>query len=88
MNKGKNRPGKWLRLLPVLLTALLLSGCWGGRETDEVALVLAVGFDKGQHEPLQVTLSIANPKAFSAEGGGQEEPFFIVSVEGPSIWEC
>ncbi len=88
MNRTKSQAKKYLRIFLVLLTAVLFSGCWGGRETDEVALVLAVGFDKGQHQPLEVTLSIANPKAFSAETGGQEEPFFNVSVEGPSIWEC
>nr|WP_315989208.1 hypothetical protein [Desulforamulus aquiferis] len=57
----------------------------------EVALVIAVGLDKGKKEALEMTVVIANPQVFAAGeggGGGNMEPFFITSVEGPTIWEC
>ncbi|SHE37210.1 Ger(x)C family spore germination protein [Desulforamulus putei] len=75
----------------LIMAASLCTGCFGGRETDEVAIILAVGIDKGKTAPLEVTVTVANPKAFAAGesgGGGQEDPFLTASVEGPSIWEC
>ncbi|MDD4238373.1 MAG: Ger(x)C family spore germination protein [Desulfotomaculaceae bacterium] len=58
------------------VSLLVLPGCWGSRETDEVAFVLAMGFDKGEKENLVVTVMIANPKVLagisSEEGGGGE----------------
>ncbi|TEB14311.1 Spore germination protein A3 precursor [Pelotomaculum sp. FP] len=52
------------------LGLLVLSGCWGSRETDEVAYVLAMGFDKGEKENLVVTVMIANPKVIAGISGG------------------
>lgn len=84
--KQSNLYGK---LLVLLLFCTFASGCWGARETDEVALVVAVGFDKGKTEALEVTATVANPRAFTIDGGGgNAKPFLNISVEGPSIWEC
>jgi spore germination protein KC len=52
------------------LVLLMLPGCWGSRETDEMAYILAVGFDKGERENLVVTVSIANPKAIAGISSG------------------
>ncbi|GAB6181038.1 Ger(x)C family spore germination protein [Desulfotomaculum defluvii] len=82
---------KILSIIVLLLFISQLCGCSGGRETDEVAMVLAVGLDKGKESPLEMTVTVANPKVFAAGeggGGGPEEPFITASVEGPSIWEC
>lgn len=56
------------------LGLLVLPGCWGSRETDEVAYVLTMGFDKGEKENLVVTVSIANPKVIAgiSSGGGSD----------------
>lgn len=62
-----------VRLWGFLFLALLLislPGCWGSRETDEVAFALALGFDKGEKDNLVVTASIANPKVFAGMAGG------------------
>lgn len=77
-------------LLLMGLLMLFNSGCFGGRETDQVALVIAVGLDKGKKEALEMTVVIANPLAFATGdgGAGDAEPFFITSVEGPTVWEC
>lgn len=85
--------GKQLyKVLSVIVLLLLVSqicGCTGGRETDEVALALAVGFDKGKNGLLEMTVTVANPKGFAAgEVGGKEENYITASVEGPSVWEC
>ena len=62
-----------VRICALLILALLLlslPGCWGSRETDEVAYALALGFDKGEKDNLVVTVSIANPKVFAGMAGG------------------
>jgi len=61
------------RLCALFLTALsvlLLTGCFGSRETDETAYVLAIGFDKGEKDNMVVTVSIANPKVIAGTAGG------------------
>lgn len=64
------RTAKLCALLLAALALLLLPGCWGSRETDETAYVLAVGLDKGEKENLAVTVSIANPKVIAGISGG------------------
>jgi len=62
-----------VRLCALLILALLLlslPGCWGSKETDEVAYPLVLGFDKGEKDNLVVTMSIANPKVIAGMGGG------------------
>lgn len=62
-------------LILLAFMLLTLTGCWGSRETDEVAYVLALGFDKGEKENLVITVMIANPKVIagiSSDGGGEE----------------
>ncbi|MDF9409198.1 Ger(x)C family spore germination protein [Pelotomaculum isophthalicicum JI] len=52
------------------LSVLLLTGCFGSRETDETAYVLAMGFDKGEKDNMVVTVSIANTKVIAGMAGG------------------
>ena len=77
------------RLLSVILLALALAGCWGSRETDDLAYVLVVGFDKGPDRNVIVTFQIANPIATAGTatgsggggGGGQSnEPLITTSI--------
>lgn len=63
-------PTRICALLLIALTLLSLTGCWGGRETDEIAYALAVGFDKGEKDNLVVTVSIANPRSATGTAGG------------------
>ncbi|MHB8156962.1 MAG: Ger(x)C family spore germination protein [Desulfocucumaceae bacterium] len=77
---------KVVKLLLLLLLTLLLQGCWGSRETDEMAYVLVMGFDKGPDNNIIVTFQIANPRAIaspSGGGGGKEKPLLTLSVEAP-----
>ncbi len=61
-----------VKILAVILLALAPAGCWGSRETDEIAYVLALGFDKGPGDSVIVTFQIANPRVIAglATGGG------------------
>ncbi|ACV63710.1 germination protein, Ger(x)C family [Desulfofarcimen acetoxidans DSM 771] len=66
------RPARLALIALAIIILLLQSGCWGSQETDEVAFVLSMGFDKGERDNLIVTFNIANPRAMtsSAPGGG------------------
>lgn len=74
-------------ILPVLFSLLFFSGCWGAREPDELAYVLATGIDKGKENIVKVTFEVAVPKAIpGGGGGGEEKPFKDISVEAASLF--
>ncbi|NLI11779.1 MAG: Ger(x)C family spore germination protein, partial [Peptococcaceae bacterium] len=64
------RAVKLCALLALAFLLLTLPGCWGSRETDEVAYVLVAGFDKGEKDNLVVTVNIANPRTIAGISGG------------------
>ncbi|WP_096199160.1 Ger(x)C family spore germination protein [Bacillus sp. FJAT-45350] len=68
----------------ILVIALLLSGCWDRAELEELAYVIAVGIDMGDHDELIVTYQLARPGA-TAEGGNEDEFSDIVSVAAPDL---
>ena len=80
------------KLLYLYLTfaLLILPGCWGYKEVDESAFILALGVDKGEENLLNLTAQIAVPKNIAGGGeggggGGGAESTMIVSVETPTI---
>lgn len=82
---------KAAKLLIVLFIMLLLQGCWGSRETDEIAYVLALGLDKGPGGNIIATFVIANPKVIAGQAagggsggaGGDERPIITASAIAP-----
>jgi spore germination protein KC len=54
----------------LLFAVLVISGCNGGRETDEVAYVIGIGIDRAENDQINITYQIAIPKALSSSGGG------------------
>lgn len=59
-----------VKIVALVLMVLLTQGCWGSRETDEIAYVLVMGFDKGPGQNVVVTFQTANPKAIAGVVGG------------------
>ena len=78
----------WIILL--LMLSVMLTGCNGARETDEVAYILLIGIDKGKNGNYDVTYQIAVPKALGGEGGGggDAQPTGLVTVTAPSLAEA
>jgi len=81
---------KTVKLVFALAVIIFLSGCWGSQETDQTALVLAMGFDKGKNENVRVTFQIANPKVIAGAAGGggggggdQEKPYLFTTMDAP-----
>ncbi|BBB90339.1 MAG TPA: Ger(x)C family spore germination protein [Methylomusa anaerophila] len=54
-----------------LSVTLLITGCFGGKETDDVAYVLVIGIDANDDGNLKITYQIANPKGGGAASGGE-----------------
>lgn len=67
------RTAKIVVFLLLTLVLVSLTGCFGNRETDETAFIVAIGFDKGEKENIVLTVSIANPKVIAGDGGGGED---------------
>jgi spore germination protein KC len=63
---------------------LLLPGCWGSMETDQLGYVLVIGLDKGEENIIKVTFQLAIPEPI--EGRQAEKGTEVVSVEAPSIF--
>lgn len=78
---------RWMMFL--LLLSLLLIGC-GKREINELAMVTAVGFDKGDEGKIRVTAQMVRPPdargQTGAPSGGTGEPIYSATAEGESIF--
>ncbi|MBA2174659.1 Ger(x)C family spore germination protein [Halobacillus locisalis] len=72
--------------LMVIISLVLLTGCWDERQFKNVKLVLTMGFDKGEDGGITETVSIPTIKR-SAEGGS-EEKVQIISTEARTPLEA
>ncbi|MCX7571172.1 Ger(x)C family spore germination protein [Tumebacillus sp. DT12] len=92
MEKRKVVKGTTL-VLWLVISSLLMTGCLGSREIDDLAMVMAVGLDKGK-EPgtIKVTAQIARPGDVRGQTGaptaGTGQPIWTASAEGRSIFEA
>ncbi|WP_102347532.1 Ger(x)C family spore germination protein [Bacillus sp. Marseille-P3661] len=81
-------------VISVLLLLLILTGCTGKREINDLALVMAVGIDKPKEESGdKVELSIEVARAADARGqtgapaGNTGDPIWSVSATGETLFE-
>ena len=69
----------------------VLEGCWNQEELTDLALVMALGIDKGPHnQGYQLTYEIVNPGnvATGQMGGGQGSPVAVYKSTGATILEA
>lgn len=75
-----------------LAICLIVSGCSGAKETDEVAYVLAVGVDSLPNKQLNITYMIAIPRALGTSGGSSgdssDKSVAVVTIKAPSLAEA
>lgn len=78
----------------VIACLLMVGGCWGRTEVDDLAFVMSIGLDKGEDNTVYVTFQIAVPRAVAGGGGqggepgsGREgpDPSLITTMRGRSI---
>ncbi|WP_371377967.1 Ger(x)C family spore germination protein [Sporomusa aerivorans] len=69
------------------LLCMLVLGCNGGRETDEIAWVLTIGVDKADDD-LAITYRIAVPKELAGESSkDSKHATTVVTVKAPTLAE-
>lgn len=82
---------KRLKILPAILLILLLSGCMGA-EPNDIAYVVAMGFDKADNDNYKITIQFAKPNQISGgaseEGGSGKGIVENVAVEAPNIYSA
>lgn len=77
-----------VKLLVVMLFCLLLvQGCWGAQEIDELGYILVMGIDKGEENIIKVTFQLAIPQPITGGGEGQKATE-VISVEAASIFSA
>ena len=84
-------------LLILLLTVLLLTGCWSSKDIEKLDLLLGMGIDEGQRnsnefsdeELIEVTYQLANVSGNQSSNtySGNAKPFVNVNETGESILE-
>lgn len=69
--------------------SLLLAGCWSRVEVNDLAVVLALGIDKGQEERVRVTLYIARAVS-TGSSGTQQMPnsVWVVAREADNVTDA
>ncbi len=79
----------WFLLMCLVLT-FFISGCVGKREINELALVMAVGLDKGGDGKTVVSVQIARPAdargQTGAPSGNTGDPIWSAKAEGETIF--
>lgn len=84
------------RILIFILVFILLSGCWGRTEVNNIAIVTAIGIDLMEDDFIRVTLLLAVPRLVgtsSATGGGGESKLetsagWVISEQGKTVMDA
>ncbi|MFK9090522.1 Ger(x)C family spore germination protein [Bacillus salipaludis] len=79
-------------VIPLLVVLLLpiLSACWNQKELTDLAFIMAIGIDKGEHKKFDVSFQIVNPGNVSSgqNGGGQGLPIAVYKSSGDTLTEA
>lgn len=59
---------RWLALMILIPLLTLSGGCWDRTELNDLALVTALAFDKGDNNQIQTTVQVIMPQNLSAGG--------------------
>lgn len=88
----KNKP---IIFLFIILSAVLLSGCWGRMEVQQLDIVSAIGIDAGgddEENTYRVTVQIINEGQVASmankSGGPEEMPIVAYSASGNTILDA
>lgn len=81
------------KLLILFLSFLfIVSGCVGKRELNDLAMVLAVGIDKGEKKDIRITIQVPRPSdargQTGAPAGNTGDPIWAGYGEGNTIFEA
>lgn len=76
-----------LSILLLLAVALIVAGCNGSRETDEITYVVSLGLDAAPNGQINVSYRLARPGALGGEAGkgGSDNTSDIITITAPSL---
>ena len=76
--------------LLVMMLLPVLSACWNQKELTDLAFIMAIGIDKGEHKKFDVTWQFVNPGNVSTGqgGGGQGLPVAVYKSSGDTLTEA
>ncbi len=82
-----------LKLMMCFILLFILSGCFGGREINDLEIVIGMGVDKGENtEDILLTAQVIKVHEIgntsSGNGGGESKAYWNVSTTGTSIFEA
>jgi len=78
-------------ILIIIISLVILNGCWDRRELDNLAIVQALGFDLApdqRHVMISVMIAIPSQISGGQSGGGNGPNVLVVTKEAPSIYEA
>lgn len=82
---------KTLRIIIIVFSTLLLTGCWDYRELEDLAIVSSIGIDI-EEDQINVSAQIINSKKVSTNsqggGGSEEASSFVYQKSAPTIREA
>lgn len=83
---------KMLGLTLMMLIVFSMTGCLGKREINDLAMVMAVGIDKGENEQVKITTQIVRPAdsrgSTGAPSGQTGDPIWSASAEGETLFDA
>ena len=83
---------KCLLVVLMLLSAIVLPGCWDKRELTDLAIISAIGIDRTNDSNYVLHLQIINPGNVAGYlqggGGGDRPPVSVYSIEGNNLTEA
>ncbi|PZT56888.1 Ger(x)C family spore germination protein [Paenibacillus silvae] len=76
-------------LVPILLSLILLAGCWNYRELNDLAIPLAIGVDEVPDRDLyRFSFQVVNARSIAGQKSGEVVPVVVYSSEGHTLLEA
>ncbi|QAS53117.1 Ger(x)C family spore germination protein [Halobacillus litoralis] len=76
------------KIIIIVTSLLLLTGCWNSKELDELGLVVALGVDKSEDGKYELTTQVINPSEIATDAPTARPPVSIYKSRGDSLFEA
>ncbi|MBH0230385.1 Ger(x)C family spore germination protein [Halobacillus yeomjeoni] len=79
------------RIIPIILvivSLLILTGCWNSRELDELGIAVATGIDKNDEGDYIIIVQVINPSEIATDAPTTRPPVSSYTITGKSMFEA